>query len=148
LSRSGPILAEPLLPSRRMAARRHSYTIEQANALIPQVRAVLLQLAMEQRRMDAAHAEMHRYLASNGDPGTSAEADRLEREAAGIGEGMRTLVGLLDELGVQLRDPEMGLVDFPARRWRGAGIEMGGCHVPHRVDRETSRKRNRIDLIR
>jgi len=30
-----------------MAARRHSYTIEQANALIPQVRAVLLQLAME-----------------------------------------------------------------------------------------------------
>ena len=69
-----------------MAARRHSYTIEQANALIPQVRAVLLQLAMEQRRMDAAHAEMHRYLAGNGDPGSSAEADRLEREAADIGE--------------------------------------------------------------
>ena len=77
---------------------------------------MLLQLAMEQRRMDAAHAEMHRYLAGNGDPGSRAEADRLEREAADIGEGMRTLVGLLDELGVQLRDPEMGLVDFPGDR--------------------------------
>jgi hypothetical protein len=71
---------------------------------------------MEQRRMDAAHAEMHRHLAGNGDPGSSAEADRLEREAADIGEGMRTLAGLLEELGVQLRDPEMGLVDFPGER--------------------------------
>ncbi len=119
-----------------MAARRHTYTIEQANALIPQVRAVLLQLAMEQRRMDAAHAEMHRRLEGNGDPGSSAEADRLEREAADIGEGMRTLVDLLDGLGVQLRDPEMGLVDFPGERdgepvwlcWRLADPEVAHWH--------------------
>ena len=119
-----------------MAARRHSYTIEQANALIPQVRAVLLQLATEQRRMDAAHAEMHRRLSGNGDPASTAEADRLEREATEIGEGMRTLIGLLDDLGVQLRDPEMGLVDFPGERdgepvwlcWRLADPQVAHWH--------------------
>jgi hypothetical protein len=99
-----------------MAAPRRSYTIEEANALMPQVRSVLLQLAVEQRRMDIAHAEMHRHLTGNGDPASAAEASRLERETADIAEGMRTLVTLLEGLGVQLRDTEMGLVDFPGER--------------------------------
>jgi hypothetical protein len=99
-----------------MAAQRRSYTIEEANALIPQVRAVLLQLAVEQRRMEAAHAAMHRHLAGNGDPASPQEAARFEREAAQIGEGMRHLAGMLEELGIQLRDAEMGLVDFPGER--------------------------------
>jgi hypothetical protein len=99
-----------------MAAPRRSYTLEEANALVPQVRAVLLQLAVEQRRLDATHAAMHRQLEGNGNPASAEEATRLEREVADIGDGMRTLLGLLDDLGVQLRDPEMGLVDFPAER--------------------------------
>jgi hypothetical protein len=99
-----------------MAAPRRSYTMEEANALMPQVRAVLLQLAVQQRRMDSVHSEMHRLLAGNGDPASAAEASRLERETADIGDGMRTLVTLLEELGVQLRDVEMGLVDFPGER--------------------------------
>lgn len=99
-----------------MAAPRRSYTIEEANALMPQVRSVLLQLAVEQRRMDTVRSEMHRHLAGNGDPASAAEASRLERETADIAEGMRTLVTLLEGLGVQLRDTEMGLVDFPGER--------------------------------
>jgi hypothetical protein len=99
-----------------MAAPRRSYTMEEANALMPQVRAVLLQLAVQQRRMDTVHAEMHRLLAGDGDPASAAEASRLERETADIADGMRTLVTLLEELGVQLRDVEMGLVDFPGER--------------------------------
>jgi hypothetical protein len=99
-----------------MAASRRTYTIEEANALMPQVRSVLLQLAVEQHHLDAVHAEMHRQLAGDGDPTSATEASRLEQETAGIAEGMRTLVSLLEELGVQLRDAEMGLVDFPGER--------------------------------
>jgi hypothetical protein len=99
-----------------MAAPRRSYTMEEANALMPQVRAVLLQLAVQQRRMDTVHAEMHRLLAADGDPASASEASRLERETTDIAGGMRTLVTLLEELGVQLRDVEMGLVDFPGER--------------------------------
>jgi hypothetical protein len=99
-----------------MAAPRRSYTIEEANALIPQVRAVLLQLAVEQRRLEATHAEMHRLLAGNGDPSSSHGASRFEEEAAAISEGMRSLASMLADLGIQLRDAEIGLVDFPGER--------------------------------
>jgi hypothetical protein len=99
-----------------MSDTRRSYSIEEANALIPQVRAVLLQLAVEQRRLDASHAEMHRQLDANGDPGSASEAVRREAEVAEIREGMRTLLVHLGEMGVELRDLEMGLVDFPGER--------------------------------
>ncbi|HLE88645.1 MAG TPA: DUF2203 domain-containing protein [Candidatus Limnocylindria bacterium] len=99
-----------------MPDERRSYTIEEANALVPQVRAVLLQLAVEQRRLDASHAEMHRQLDANGDPSAATAAGRSEAEVADIREGMRTLLVHLGELGVELRDIEMGLVDFPGER--------------------------------
>jgi hypothetical protein len=99
-----------------MSDVRRTYTIEEANALVPQVRAVLLQLAVEQRRLDASHAEMHRQLDTDGDPDSAAAAGRREAEVADIREGMRTLLVHLNELGVELRDLEMGLVDFPGER--------------------------------
>lgn len=99
-----------------MSQDRRTYTIEEANALIPQVRAVLLQLAVEQRRLDASHAEMHRQLDANGDPASAAAAVRQEAEVAEIREGMRTLLVHLADMGIELRDVEMGLLDFPAER--------------------------------
>lgn len=104
-----------------MSDARRIYTIEEANALVPQVRAVLLQLAVEQRRLDASHAEMHRQLDSNGDPDSAVAAGRQEAEVADIREGIRTLLLHLSEMGVELRDLEMGLVDFPGER-EGASV--------------------------
>jgi hypothetical protein len=98
-----------------MAAPRR-YTIEQANALIPQVRAVILQLAVQQRRLDEAHGALLRHLEGNGGPVSAEETGRLERAAAQVSEEMRTLVGVLEEMGIQLRDVQMGLVDFPGER--------------------------------
>jgi hypothetical protein len=92
------------------------YTIEQANALIPQVRAVILQLAVQQRRLDDAQGALLRHLEGNGDPRSAAEVDRLEGASAEITEEMRTLVRVLEEMGVQPRDVQMGLVDFPGER--------------------------------
>jgi hypothetical protein len=99
-----------------MSDARRIYSIDDANALIPQVRAVLLQLAVEQRRLDASHAEMHRQLDADGDPGSAAAAGRQEAEVSEIREGMRTLLAHLGEMGVEVRDLEMGLVDFPGER--------------------------------
>jgi len=99
-----------------MDEARPTYTLEQANDLIPQVRAVLLQLAVEQRRLDVAHADLHRQLDASGDPGAAARADREESAVAEIREGMRGLLDHLATLGVELRDLEMGLLDFPAER--------------------------------
>lgn len=99
-----------------MSPDRRIYTIDEANDLIPQVRAVLLQLAVEQRRLDASHAEMHRQLDNNGDPDSAASAVRQEVAVAEIREGMQTLLAHLGTMGIELRDVEMGLVDFPGER--------------------------------
>jgi hypothetical protein len=119
-----------------MPAARRTYTIDEANALIPEVRAVLLQLAVQQRRLDESHAEMHRQLDANGDPDSAAAAGRQEAETADIREGMRTLLQHLSEMAVELRDLEMGLIDFPGERdgepvwlcWRLADARVAFWH--------------------
>jgi hypothetical protein len=93
-----------------------TYSIDEANALVREVRAVLLQIALEQRRLATAHEEMHRNLEGDGDPAAMERAGRHESEMTEIAEGIRTLESHLAGLGVQLRDLEMGLVDFPAER--------------------------------
>jgi hypothetical protein len=98
-----------------MASPRR-YTIEEANALIPQVRAVILQVAVEQRRLADLHAAIHRFREGNGDPAAAAQADRLETEATQLEEEMRSLLLVLADMDVQLRDIQMGLVDFPGQR--------------------------------
>jgi hypothetical protein len=93
-----------------------TYSIDEANELVPQVRAVLLQIAVEQRRLEHVHEEMHRRLEGDGDPVALEQAGRHEAEMNEIAEGIRTLQVHLEGLGIQLRDMEMGLVDFPAER--------------------------------
>jgi hypothetical protein len=65
---------------------RQRYTLEEARALIPEVRAVLLQLAV------------------------------LLRRGNGSAEDVEALLDHLGGMGVQVRDLEMGLVDFPSDR--------------------------------
>jgi hypothetical protein len=119
-----------------MSPARLTFTIEEANALMPQVRAVLLQLAVEQQRLDVAHADMHQQLDADGDPAAAAQAARLESETTSIREGMQSLLAHLGEMGIELRDIEMGLVDFPGERegepvwlcWRMADPRVAFWH--------------------
>ncbi len=122
-----------------------SYTIEEARALVPQLRAVLLQLAVEKRRFDEALTALHVKHAEHGKSAghpeqaagvTHAEVEQREADLARVGEGIKGLLALLESLGVQVRDLESGLVDIPTRRdgapawlcWRLADAELGFWH--------------------
>jgi hypothetical protein len=84
------------------------YTVEEARALLPLVRGVLLQLAFERRR--------------------DGEADR---------GAVVALLEHLEGLGVVLRDVDSGLVDFPTLRdgerawlcWRLADPDLSFWHT-------------------
>ena len=112
------------------------YTLEEARALVPQVRAVLLQLAVQKRRQDDAHAALHALLDANGDPRHADEADRREEEIRQIGESIGALLEHVSAMGVEVRDLEMGLVDFPGERdgrpiwlcWRLSDPELAFWH--------------------
>ena len=103
-----------------MAPSGPRYTLDEASALIPAVRAVLLQLAVEKRRLDAAVQALTSHQGAgngNGNGSHQAEVTRSEAALTDIGEGMKALVGHLEQMGVELRDLEQGLVDFPG--WHG-----------------------------
>lgn len=111
------------------------YSVTEARALIPQVRAVLLQLAFERRQADASHEALHRRLAA--DTGTEdAPRSRLEADTAEFRARVRALLGHLESLGVVVRDLDTGLVDLPTIRdgepawlcWRLDDPDLGFWH--------------------
>ena len=59
-----------------------TYSVEEARALLSQVRATLLQLAVERQRADASHAELHRRLRDGDDDIDPAEQAAFEATAS------------------------------------------------------------------
>jgi hypothetical protein len=119
------------------ASRARVYSVDEARALVPLLRGLLLQLAVEQGRLNAAHGALHAHLRGNGSPDHAAETERHERTVAGIRDGMNALVAHFEELGVVLRDLDNGLCDIPGERdgvpiwlcWRLADAELEWWHL-------------------
>jgi len=89
------------------------FTVEEANALLPTVRNILA-------KVQRAHKQLFRYREA-----AKKAADGAERGGGGLVDGLRyanLLIGLtalmaeLESLGVQLKDFDRGLVDFPSLR--------------------------------
>lgn len=110
------------------------FTIEEANALIPNVRGILANI-------QKAHKGLGKYRAQ-----AKKAAEAAEQGGGGIADGIRyaeliTLltseINELENLGVQLKDFERGLIDFPSLRdgrivllcWQmGEGDELEWWH--------------------
>lgn len=89
------------------------FTVEEANALLPSVRQLLKRLQRFRHRLATYKAEARQA------------AEQADRGGGGIPSGLayaRLLTNFagemskLEEMGVQLKDFERGLVDFPSLR--------------------------------
>ena len=110
------------------------FTIQEANALLPSVRAILAKIQRAHRRLSEYRDEARKA------------AEAAEQGGGGIDNGVAYAMILteltsemseLDTLGVQLKDFERGLVDFPSLRdgkvvllcWQmGEGDELEWWH--------------------
>ncbi len=94
------------------------FSVAEANAALIEVRPLAEQLVAHRRRLGAARAERGELalrVAGNGsavDPQQIAELDeRIASELTGVAR----CVNGIHELGAIVKDPDTGLVDFPAR---------------------------------
>ena len=106
------------------------FTIDAANLVLPELRAILTRLRQQREELirlrDEAVAQQGAVEAAaeatGGPAGSrrgdgeadSAELRRLRLRMQGVIDQMQAGVVRIDELGVTLRDIESGLVDFPA----------------------------------
>ena len=110
------------------------FTVQEANALLPDVRIILAKIQRAHRRLTRYRDEAKKA------------AEAAEQGGGGIAEGVEyasvlteltVQLAALEGLGVQLKDFERGLVDFPSLRegrvvllcWQmGEGDELEWWH--------------------
>lgn len=89
------------------------FTIQEANALLPSVRVILAEIQRAHRRLSQYRDDVRKA------------AEAAEQGGGGIADGVAYAIVLtdltsrmteLDTLGVQLKDFERGLIDFPSLR--------------------------------
>jgi hypothetical protein len=105
------------------------YTLEEANAQLPDLRERLPRLRVARDGLIAASERIKEAVASDG--GGVAEAGWFTHQ-----QTLKTELEHLAERGILLRDPEVGLIDFPAERdgrpvylcWRLGEDEVAWYH--------------------
>jgi hypothetical protein len=116
------------------------FTLEEANAALETIRPLAEQMVRRRRALVAAEeerAEIALTASGNGaglDPRQVAALDQVVRSER---EGLARCVAEIQAAGVQVKDLDTGLLDFPARRddedillcWRVGEPEIGWWHT-------------------
>lgn len=98
-------------------AKMRVFTPEEANAALPEVRALAERLVVDRRALVALGEELEAVQALIGGNGGSLDPSRvgeLQEAVARAAAALAELVEEIHELGVQVKDLDRGLIDFPA----------------------------------
>ena len=99
-------------------AKMRLFTQEEANAFLPEVRPLVERMVEDRRALVAIGGELEEVQALIGGNGGSLDPGRvgeLQETVAHSAAGVASLVDEIHGLGVQVKDVDRGLVDFPAR---------------------------------
>ena len=101
-------------------AVRRLFTVEEANQRLPLVRAIVQDIVnlfrdVQQRRERLVSVKQLRGEGTSTSKFHSEETDQIEKELQRDEDKLSEFVRELHELGVEFKDPVLGLVDFPAQ---------------------------------
>ena len=116
------------------------FTAAEANELLPIVRPLVQRMVSHRRALAVAtvrHARIAAKIAGNGGGVDPHEIDRLQATVEAEAQAVADAVEELQRLGLQVKDLDEGLVDFPALRrdeevllcWRLGEEEVAFWHT-------------------
>lgn len=125
-----------LIPYPEADVTGRTFTVAEANALLPRLQPLLEELAAKRREAAASEEDVRRATRRAGQNGGSERAGEGLQAVEAYARRAERLRQELDELGIILRDAARGLVDFPARRngrpiflcWQLGEPEIGWWH--------------------
>lgn len=95
------------------------FTPAEANSALPEVRDAAERLVALRRRMhelEETQSSLTTAIGRNGGGYVTGDLDAAQGELASLARAAGACLERLDDLGVLVKDPDSGLVDFPARR--------------------------------
>ncbi len=107
-----------------------SFTPAEANSALDEVRPVaerLVAVRTRMRELERSQGELVTAIGGNGGGYAASDLNAAQSELHGLTEAAIACVERLEELGVTIKDLDLGLLDFPSTR---AGAEVLLCwHV-------------------
>lgn len=97
------------------------FTVEQANRTLPLVRKIVEDVVQQHRRWRETIMELDLVASTTRSDAPHERAEQLEQQALAQARELDGYQKELESLGIQLKDPRIGLVDFPS--------ELGGRTV-------------------
>jgi hypothetical protein len=115
--------------------QEHLFTPQEAAKLLPDLKPRLRDLMERKKLIESLKTEVERY---NLIGTRTTEGQEKARLLDTLAEDMMSRITELEDLGVQVRDIDFGLVDFPAERfgervflcWRYGEPDIGYWHKP------------------
>jgi hypothetical protein len=92
------------------------FTHEEATALLPELRPRLHNLAAMKRRLDDVQREFNAIQQHARSNGHATRAQELSTELETLVHDLNASVAAIHALGIDVKDPDSGLVDFPSER--------------------------------
>lgn len=128
----------------------HLFTPQEASKLLPDIKPKVKELVERKKVVATLHKEIEKYGLLGFRPSEVAEkAAQLDA----LVEDMTRKIAELEDLGVQVKDLDYGIIDFPAEKygeevvlcWRYGEPEVEFWHKPH--EGYNGRKALKIQLI-
>ena len=126
------------------------FTPQEASKLLPDIKPKMKELVERKRIIASLHNEIEKYNLIGFRP---AEVAEKAAQLDALVEQMTRKIAELEDLGVQVKDLDLGLVDFPAERygetvmlcWRYGEPEVSFWHTSH--EGFNSRKSLRLQIV-
>lgn len=99
-----------------MSAMPRLFTHDEATAMLPVLRPILRSMQEDKRRLDVLHAEIESISPAMATNGHGPVVMAIEHEMATLIERLNNQIASISSAGIEVKDIDTGLVDFPSRR--------------------------------